>query len=447
MDGKESARLAATMNRSDRPTSATGSGSGVHVADLEVSQVAPAMSLAYSAAATDAPPQPTFTNSSGILRVDLQDAPALDWTEVLTPIPGPGASGYPVGPNITGDPDIAGDLAPYQGSLKYPTRVGFRKEKSQSVLTNHFDLQIDPNTVFYEYKVIGMPEKVSKAVKRLYLETAIEHVPELKNSKASFATDKIDTIVAWVPLHERLGYLQLYEQQTWRLLEVANRDTLAILDIQFIRKVDLQGLRAFSSVVHPDPNAYDPEPTLNALNILITKCFDSNSRQLLYLNAHKFYIKGCYKDLYPVLRMNKQANGKSTPVYGSGAALRALRGYSYRVTAGMDKILLNVNATTSAFWKPLRLNVALEADPLRTFQEGQNALKGVRVWIDYNRGKDSDQTSNINRQHSRIKTIRGFGEPVNVQTFKLDHKDDQGNIVWTEDKSVGTYLEESKSIV
>jgi hypothetical protein len=393
---------------------------------------------AQVASSANTSPVPTSNTTSGILRVNLQDAPALTFGELPTPERMPQESQYSPGAEIPENRDIVGRVESYEESLKYPARANFRQPKSQKVLTNHFEMEIEPDTVFYEYRITGMPENLSKAVKRLYLETAIENVPLLKENKASFATNKVDTIIAWVNLLELAGSRADNERESLILLEVTNRDAVTVLELQFIREVDFGNLKAFSNVTHSDPSAYDPEPALNALNILITKCFDSNDKQLLYLNAHKFYVKNRFKDLTKpgTFKDVDEKHKTHLPI------LRALRGCSYRVKLGMNQILLNVNPAMSAFWKPLKLNEALDPRRTRTFNEGENALRGVRVYIDYERGETKD--SDINKQHLRIGTIRSFGLPVGQQKFKRKRKDAQGNVGAEESITVQDYLKESE---
>ena len=177
----------------------------------------------------------------------------------------------------------------------------------------------------------------------------------------------------------------------------------------------------------------------------MSKCISSNNT--LHLNNHKFYVRDAYFDL---IRMQPNKNQAIAP-------LRALRGYSYRVHPAMGNILLNVSPANSAFWRPLLVSEIYEhgSGPFGNSKNGvKRALRGVRVYINYKREmkdkkckhpncKDPTRCSSavvpgiggtlpisrMDDQHARIKTIRDFGDPCNVQKFVWEHKDAHGTII------------------
>jgi hypothetical protein len=64
--------------------------------------------------------------------------------------------------------------------MKFPVRESLRPNQREKVTTSYFEITVDPSTVFYEYRILGMTEKEKRKTKRRFMETMIEHVPFLK---------------------------------------------------------------------------------------------------------------------------------------------------------------------------------------------------------------------------------------------------------------------------
>ncbi|KAF2643954.1 Piwi-domain-containing protein [Massarina eburnea CBS 473.64] len=305
---------------------------------------------------------------------------------------------------IKKDLESAGDESP-QPLFREEFR---RKENNDQVVVNCFEVVFDSNVKFYEYEIVGVPVGENRAGKRLYMETIVEGVPFLRNNRGIFANDQVNTIVAWKNLHDIATGPKIangdpltgYDAE-WRLVDIRDGTHTANINLRYLREVDVSGLRRYVNSASSNPGWYNPEPTLNALNTIITKCFDSTTN--FFLNKHKFFIKTGYHDL--------------------SLALRLMRGYAYRFKPGMGKILLEVNTVTSAFWRPLPLSVILQRDQsgfrngLFTFEGDVNVLRGLRVYILSKRTNDKGESMNMNDVRSRIKTIRSIGRPCNVEGF------------------------------
>ncbi|KAJ4983759.1 hypothetical protein SVAN01_10737 [Stagonosporopsis vannaccii] len=156
---------------------------------------------------------------------------------------------------------------------------------------------------------------------------------------------------------------------------------------QYLRQIDVRGLQGASTSDLTNLASFETILTENALNTIIAKCISTNS--ILQLNYHKFFVRNAYFDLATVAH--------------SIAPLRGMRGYVYNVKQVMGSFPLNLCTATSTFWRPLLM-----------------ALRGVRVYINYNRGSgDIARTSGVNEQHSRINIIRGFGKAYIIRDFEL----------------------------
>jgi eukaryotic translation initiation factor 2C len=361
----------------------------------------------------------------GVPTANLANMPQPNFIEVQQAAPSPQANNYTIGNAVSVAPSLSGRLLSLTDTLKYPARTELRTRigQEQNVLSNHFDITIDSNTKFYEYKIMGVPASESRANKRRYMQTTIQAVTFLSNNQNFFATDDIDTIISWINLHQHAtgpqvqnGDLATSEGAEWRLIDIADAGAIYALNFQYLRQVDLTGLLDFGNTHHSNPAIYDPSNAENALNIIMKKAI--NNTNTLHLNDHRFYVRDAFYNL-------------PSP---APSPLRALRGYTYNVKPHMGRLLLNVSSAMSAFWRPLLVSDLFHNGErgLMPFPTGRRALRNLKVYVTYNRGHDAkSQASGINNPQARIKTIRGFGEACDVQQFQFDQRNAQGQITQT----------------
>jgi eukaryotic translation initiation factor 2C len=370
-------------------------------------------------------------NAAAVLAVNILDDPTINFAE--TPAAAAASKNLTdKQANVVLSSPISSKLSQLAEEFPYPLRTGMHQIKNEPVLTNHFQLQIDSRAVFYEYQIMGIPDSETRAGKKRCMRTALESVGFLQANHKSWATDHVKTIISWVNLHQLVPTTKLNHGNPtnghgaeWRLIDIIDKDVTHHLNFQYVRQVDIQGLQDYCQTsVTNHPLNFDPSPVENALNIVMSKCIQTDNT--LHLNGHKFYLRDASFDL--------------KAYHDTIAPLRALRGFTYSVKPAMGNILLNVVPATSAFWRPLLVSEVLQRG-LITFNSDENALRGVRVYITYPRGKKSskEQDSDINEQHSRIKTIRSFGEPCNKQKFSYTGSDKQGNALLPENITVQEY--------
>lgn len=53
----------------------------------------------------------------------------------------------------------------------------FHPAKNGEVLTNHFEIDVDPGVMLYEFRVVGIPETERGAGKKRYMKTFIDQTP------------------------------------------------------------------------------------------------------------------------------------------------------------------------------------------------------------------------------------------------------------------------------
>ena len=320
----------------------------------------------------------------------------------------------------------------------FPPRQGFA-ESTHTVYTNHYAIDIAPQTILYEYKILpSIPGKNKRKI-RAIIEAAIKDTDFLQSNQQNFATDYFDTIIAWKSLHTSIGtgHPKLSGDgkagSEWKLSTFVESGTQLPLRFRFEGVVDTQPLFLYKTI-DPDYANADIQPIIRALNILISKCFDeSKDYQTMQTGANKFYLK----DAYEVL-----SNGKKPgPEQKLSQSLCTIRGYNYTIKAGIERILLNVNAATSAFFLAVSLDrVFTDDSAFSNFKDRDfNApLRGLRVYINYERGdklQDPEAWERLNSEKGRTKTIQDLGAMLSMQQFELE-----SGKVWT----VQDYFESSK---
>jgi hypothetical protein len=308
----------------------------------------------------------------------------------------------------------------------FPIRSSLQKPTTQ-LYTNRFEVKIDRGAVLHEFHIVGIPEGRSRRMTRMFMDTAIEQSPVLRDNKDCYATDNLKKIIAWKDLRE------LFKEKGasgthmngWHLVDVKDGDDVIVpLYLQHICVVDTVGLQRYvtSEQAGPgwDPMRWQQEATMEALNIVIAKCFGGN---IVRTSPNKFFIEAGWQRL-------------------SNSPLCTIRGYYFSARPGMGNILLNVNACTSAFFMPIRLD-ALMLNGHQLGADYPSVLRGLRVCIRHRRGNtDKAKSSSINKKHSGVKTIDGLGEACEIQTFEFTKYEEDKSKSSKEAKIVADYLKE-----
>jgi hypothetical protein len=323
----------------------------------------------------------------------------------------------------------------------FPIRYGFQ-EPGSTIFTNRFRVDVKPGAVLHEFEILGIPDGVSRRLKKFYVDTAIEKCSVLRDKQDHLATDYNKTIIAWKDIRQELNANAKWNQRerTWHLVNIQEGDQRVLpLYLKWTRDVDTATLERY---VKSDPgndkwnpltwnqeanvNNSNKDTVINALNIVVSKCFGNG---VFRLGANKFFVEAGSHPL-----------GRSPLV--------TIRGYFYSIRPGMGHILLNVNACTSAFLQPVTVAELMSEDNTRLFgKDYPSFLTGLRCYIDYSRGRSSKaKMSSMNKDESRIKKICGLGQPCNEQKFTLKTRDEQGNVVSEKPITVANYLNTSKSL-
>ncbi|KAF2024623.1 hypothetical protein EK21DRAFT_117602 [Setomelanomma holmii] len=221
----------------------------------------PATTAPTAPPTTDTVPGPAAPAATGagivvIPTVNLANAPAPSFNESQHASFPPPANPYTHGNPASVAPTLSTTLSKLSDKLDYPVRTSLGEDKSgkRNVLSNHFDITVDPKTKFFEYKVIGIPAAESRANKR-------------RQYRHYHLMDQLHQHATGPQTHN--GHITTGEGAEWRLIDVTDPPAVYSLNVQFIRYVDIAGLREFANTNHPNPTTYDPSSAENALNIVM----------------------------------------------------------------------------------------------------------------------------------------------------------------------------------
>lgn len=339
-----------------------------------------------------------------------------------------------LGPSNKFTPDTVASKAK---TAQFPLRKEFAQSNAD-VFTNHFEVNFKSDTRFFLYEILKIPAGKSKRKAKFIFKTVEQAWPILKDNKQYYATDRVKTIVAWKNIHEAITYAPVilgdpdtHAGSVWMPDAIADGSERIQLFIKFHRELDLDGMYAYidASSERSDPD-FNFNPIVNALNIAVTKSLTANVFQQ---SSNKFFVK-CGSE-----RLGGNANLQS---------LCTIRGYYYTIKPGMQKVLLNVNAATSAFFRPITVGEFL-ADTTFPYDERMRLLGTLRVYIEPDRlpnASDQEHVDHLNKPQNRIKTFFGLGPLLSAKemSFQKTWKNDQGQ--WVTDPKRTRVVDHMKAI-
>jgi len=306
---------------------------------------------------------------------------------------------------------------PTVGHAKFPARKNFGVSH-RDVLTNHFEVTFEPETPIFVYRIEGIPAGKTKRKTKAIVKAAIQAWDFLYKNEAYFATDFLTKIVSWKNLHESIELPPDATGTTWRPANIVDGETeISSLVFKLEKEIRVKDLEDYAN---PDkaPDRQDLpslkyEGIVDVLNIAISK---SLTNGVVQLSSNKFFVKAGYE------RLSK--------------SLCTMRGYYYTLKPGMGKVLLNVNTATSAFFRPIMVDVFMADED--TFLETDRAakLRKLRVFIEYDRlaptdDRDKAHCDHLNKRQNRVKTVYDLGLPISNYSFKkFSRRDDD---TWHED--------------
>jgi hypothetical protein len=297
----------------------------------------------------------------------------------------------------------------------------FFNPAGQRVLTNHFEYSVEKDTTFYEYKILDLDTKNRKKLRAL-VNIAIDEWSFLRVDQTYFATNYIDTIVSWKPLHLKLDEGENLKNDgiaEWsRSITVGGMKQA--LRFRFVKEIPIYNLERYASA-DPSYETTNFDNIAKCLNLVISKSFTAEVHKL---SANKFFVK---KARVPLVSKNKVVSDSP----------EIIRGYFYNVKPGMGNIVLNFNISTSAVFRPI--NVADFLNDNRTFDKDKlaNILVGRNVYVDHTRNDlDPEKMKHLNSEDSRYWRVCELQRGGNIEDLSFWKKtmDSNSKLIMKKDK-------------
>ncbi|CAO2655718.1 Nn.00g045210.m01.CDS01 [Neocucurbitaria sp. VM-36] len=323
--------------------------------------------------------------------------------------------------------DLSTALAASSLDIQLPARPGYGTAGKAIVLyTNYFELKgIKPDTTIYRYSVAFAPNNdLPKAKKRrlveLLLKTApFEGLPIASDWSQILVTPKEVPLEAkraeykleWFPADGEPLPAQSTDESD-RVKEARRKNTHRAL-VEFIGTVSIKDM--LKDLAQPTSTYPLKLETIQALNIIMGHGPSSNPR-IATAGGNKFYPFGAHPQLQ---------------VADLGSGLQALRGYFSSVRTSVNRILVNVNVATGAFYKsgPL-LDVMKEwtggPPPANDQQQRRLAAFVRKLKIETNYIPESGKTGKTKRRVHVISDLSPFGR--HSQNITFQETDAQGKV-------------------
>lgn len=297
----------------------------------------------------------------------------------------------------------------------FPGRSDYgTKGKQIALLTNSFKITTayeanaaNGNDQLYRYEIDIFPDPKSRPKRRRFLEQLLL---DQKFNSVHWATDYSSIIVTTkkLDLGDRSDweknitlsppsdnsqqpqgplppFVQDAQQRNTATLQVAYKHSYALRDIIDYRLSDSSGAQYVRA-----------EELIQMLNIIISKPPQA-SRTVTNVGRNKFY----------------PFHGDAlAQIFELGGGLQALRGYFSSVRPAVGRLLLNINVTSGAFYKPMAF-IEMMRSTEGNLSEREAFIHKLRVTATYKRDGENKPFM------TKTKTIVGFSKELDKPTFRV----------------------------
>jgi hypothetical protein len=351
----------------------------------------------------------------------------------------------------------------YLGRL--PVRPAYGQEGRAIVLrTNYFPLNLNNlNQKFYRYDISFVPETpaLSKPKKRRYIELLLRN-PLFQNAASDYST----TIITGQQVKFSNGNRQSFSIVTWDRYEqefsspspmepegrqAARQRRTRTLQVQYNTSYGIKELFEFVKSNQPGAAYTATRDVVQAMNIVFSRAANLHP-QVAKAGQNKFFP---YNDTIVGPHPLEEA-------WQLGQGLKTLRGYYSSVRLGPNRVLMNINVASAAFYQEGTLNslmMAFSGRPDRSRKsmlDLQAFLKGVRVVTKYTR----DDNAQPGQSKAKLKVHAVFSLATarhldgNDQRPHLGANSQEVTFQWKNETtgqqrqvSVRQYFKESKCLV
>lgn len=243
--------------------------------------------------------------------------------------------------------DLSTALAATSLDIQLPARPGYGKVGTPVVLwTNYFELKgVKPDTIIYRYSVAFQPDsELPKPKKKRLIELLFQREPFLgapvasdwaqilvSAKKLDFEAERPTYEIEWYPA-DGLPLPSQTPNESARIKQARKKNTMRVL-VEKLADVSIKDL--LNDLKKGNMNYPLKIETVQALNIILGFGPSSN-RNIAVAGGNKFYPFGAHPQFES---------------YDLTSGLQALRGYFTSVRTSVNRILVNVNVATGAFYK------------------------------------------------------------------------------------------------
>jgi eukaryotic translation initiation factor 2C len=336
---------------------------------------------------------------------------------------------------------IRGDLSAAMASssldVKLPIRPAYGTNGKAIVLyTNYFELKgVSPNTELYRYSLSFQPDnELPKPKKKRLVELLLTMAPF---AGLPVASDWAQILVSpkKIPLNDKRGAYKLEwypadgeplpaqsSNESEKVKQARRKNTHQAL-VEELGTVSIRDL--LNDLSQPTSNYPLKLETIQALNVIMAHG-PSSQRNITTAGGNKFYPFGTHPQLQ---------------IANLGGGLQALRGYFSSVRTSVNRILVNVNVATGAFYKSGPLLEVMNdftggRNPENDFQQRKMAAFVRKLRFETNYITDTDKSGNTKkgpnghpitkRKVHVISDLSRYGQ--NALTTKFKEMDANGSV-------------------
>jgi eukaryotic translation initiation factor 2C len=342
--------------------------------------------------------------------------------------------------------DLNAAMAASSLDIKLPTRPAYGTNGKAIVLyTNYFELKgVGPNTELYRYSLSFQPDsEMPKPKKKRLVELLLKMAPF---AGLPIASDWAQILVSpnKIPLNDKRGAYKLewypadgkpFPVQSLNESENLKHARRKNTHQALVEELGTVSMRDLLNDLSQPTSSYPLKlETIQALNIIMAYG-PSSQRDITTAGGNKFYPFGTHPQLQ---------------IANLGGGLQALRGYFSSVRTSVNRILVNVNVATGAFYKSGPLLEVMNdftggRDPENDVQQRKMAAFVRKLRFETNYITDTDKSGNVKKDSNRrpitkrkvhlISDLSRYGQ--NALTTKFKEVDTNGSV---KEVTINTYF-------
>ena len=311
----------------------------------------------------------------------------------------------------------------------FPQRPAFGTGgKPVTLWANYVHLAVDPKLVLYSYNISTEPSAAGKKLTQV-IKLLLE-LPEFAEFRNHVVTDFKSNLVSRKRLRERNatedapGVIVYHVPYRAELQDEPKENAVTYkVILKFTHTLPVNSLIEYLTSSTLSSGQVDKQPTIQALNIFLNHYSKTVPGMGMIGSSRNFPLRRDY-------------DGTGDLGYG----LQVIRGFFASVRAATARILVNVNVSYGAFYKPGPLDVLISQFTTQNMVKLGKFLKGVPVTVTHLRPKKNKAGQEIPRKKVIIglaipRDGRDLAHPPKISGYGADSKNVQ---FWLEETTTTT---------